>query len=132
MTASKKKCLSCKRLLQGRTDKKFCDDYCRSTFNNRKYILERGFVRNVNLLLLKNRRILAECLPKRTNTCPVNKEWLLSMGFRFNYFTHTQAAKEGAVYYCCYDHAYQWINDRELLVLKLTVNKQKAPTLSQD
>ena len=29
-----KKCLSCGKLLKGRVDKKFCDDYCRNNYNN--------------------------------------------------------------------------------------------------
>jgi len=29
-----RKCLHCDHVLKGRTDKKFCDDYCRNTYNN--------------------------------------------------------------------------------------------------
>ena len=31
-------CGVCTRPLRGRSDKKFCNDYCRNTFNNRKKI----------------------------------------------------------------------------------------------
>lgn len=27
-------CLNCDKTLKGRTDKKFCDDYCRNSYNN--------------------------------------------------------------------------------------------------
>ncbi|MFA6947300.1 MAG: DUF2116 family Zn-ribbon domain-containing protein, partial [Pedobacter sp.] len=30
-----RECLDCGAALRGRTDKKFCDDQCRSNFNNR-------------------------------------------------------------------------------------------------
>ena len=31
----KRKCLECQEILYGRSDKKFCGDYCRNTYNNK-------------------------------------------------------------------------------------------------
>ena len=30
-----RKCLECGTVLKGRSDKKFCSDYCRNTYNNK-------------------------------------------------------------------------------------------------
>jgi len=32
--AENKTCLACGKILKGRVDKKFCDDYCRNNYNN--------------------------------------------------------------------------------------------------
>jgi hypothetical protein len=36
-----KKCLACNKTLRGRADKKFCDDYCRSNYNNLQKIKDK-------------------------------------------------------------------------------------------
>lgn len=128
MPVTTKKCMTCGRPLQGRVDKKFCDDYCRSAYNNRKYTHERGYIRKVNHLLLRNRRILASYVLEEKENQPVPKELLYSKGFQFDYFTHTEIAEDGARYYCCYDHAYQLITEQELKICKLRGRKDNLPT----
>ena len=43
-----RECLTCGTELRGRTDKKFCDDYCRSAYNNKMGPRSSLYVRNVN------------------------------------------------------------------------------------
>ena len=44
------KCLQCdKPLLAGRSDKKFCNDYCRQAYNNKRKEAENREIRNINL-----------------------------------------------------------------------------------
>lgn len=119
MSVNTKKCMSCKLPLHGRTDKKFCNDYCRSAYNNRKYIRERDCIRHVNHLLLRNRRILASYVLEQKENKLITKELLYSKGFHFDYFTHTEIKEDGIRYYCCYDHAYQLITEKELKICKL-------------
>jgi hypothetical protein len=42
------KCLACDKPLKGRTDKKFCDDYCRNNYNNQLKAAKNNVVRNIN------------------------------------------------------------------------------------
>ena len=56
-------CLECGIKLLGRTDKKFCSDQCRNTYNNRLNKDETAYMKNVNRILRKNRRILKELNP---------------------------------------------------------------------
>lgn len=126
MSVNTKHCLTCGHSLRGRTDKKFCDDYCRSIFNNKRYIDEKGFVKKVNHLLLKNRRILASYVEGVKETEMVPKELLYHRGFHFNYFTHTAISKEGTTYYCCYDHAYHVVSEQELQICKLSTVKEST------
>ena len=99
-----KDCLECGEKIVGRTDKKFCSDYCRNSYNNNLNKDSKNLVRNVNNLLRKNYRILEELNPEeKTKT---TKSKLLSKGFSFEYFTSIYTTKTGTVYYFVYDQGY--------------------------
>jgi hypothetical protein len=111
-----KLCLTCSKPLKGRTDKKFCDDYCRNNYNNQLKSTTTNLVRNINNALGKNRRIL-ESLFGAEETAKTNKDKLLEKGFQFKYITHTYTNKKGNVYFFCYDIGYLPLdNDWYLLV----------------
>jgi predicted nucleic acid-binding Zn ribbon protein len=99
-------CLSCARPVKGRTDKKFCDDYCRNHFNNeRKARIERNMhVKRINAVLLKNRQILETLLAEETTCVKVSREQLQWLGFQFRYSTHTQVTENGKRIFFCYDY----------------------------
>ena len=97
-------CLECGEPLVGRSDKKFCSDQCRNTYNNRKKRSENNYMRKVDGILKKNRRILDSLLPGDKHT--VHKEMLLKQGFDFNFFTNIYTTKAGKVYYFCYEMGY--------------------------
>ena len=67
-----KSCLQCGDKISGRSDKKFCSDYCRNAFNNDQNRDVNNYVRNINNILRKNRRILAELnVPGITGGAPL-------------------------------------------------------------
>lgn len=99
-----KKCLECQHTFVGRVDKKFCSDFCRNIWHNRQNGILNNLMRNVNSILRKNRRILAECNPD--GKARINREKLLIMGFNFNYFTNIYKTNSGKTYYFCYDQGY--------------------------
>ena len=103
----KRHCLNCNNEIRGRTDKKFCDDYCRNVFNNHKKAGEphRDVVRNINNILLKNRRILASFLSNNP-TAKITREDLLGLGFNFNFYTNSYTTRTGKIYRYCYDCGY--------------------------
>ncbi|MFZ6011495.1 MAG: hypothetical protein ACOYXT_14190 [Bacteroidota bacterium] len=103
-TSSEKRCAECATLLKGRIDKKFCSDQCRATFNNRLNSDNNNYVRRVNNILRKNRRILLDLNPGGKNK--VSLERLKSEGFDFNYFTSMYTTKEGIRYFYCYEQGY--------------------------
>lgn len=105
----KSKCMECGFEIIGRSDKKFCSDQCRNTYNNRKKQDSNNFVRNVNGILRKNRRILEELNP--TGKTKVNFQKLKDKGFNFDYYTNTYKTKAGKVYYYCYEFGYLPIED---------------------
>ncbi len=99
-------CLACEKPVKGRSDKKFCDDYCRNNYNNALKSSGTNLVRNINNALGKNRRILASCIKKGEETGKANLEQLLQKGFLLKYGTHIYTNKKGDVYYFCYDYGY--------------------------
>lgn len=112
----KSKCLSCGEPLSGRIDKKFCSDYCRSTYNNRLNSESRKIVRNVNNKLKKNYRILQSInTDKKTKT---TRDKLLSKGFNFNYFTSIYRTKTGNEYYFVYDQGYLALENDYFAIVK--------------
>ena len=93
-------CLVCSKPVKGRTDKKFCDDYCRNNYNNQLKSDTINLVRNINNALGKNKRILEALLAKEDMT-KATKDKLLEKGFQFKYVTHTYTNKKGNVYFFC-------------------------------
>jgi Uncharacterized protein containing a Zn-ribbon (DUF2116) len=112
------KCLVCGKALKGRSDKKFCDDYCRSSYNNDLKSAANNYIRNVNNALGKNRRILESLLPATEEMAKANKEKLQRLGFQFKYFTHTYTNKKGTIYYYCYEYGYLPLENDWYLVVK--------------
>jgi predicted nucleic acid-binding Zn ribbon protein len=104
MNIEKKKCLVCEEPITGRSDKKFCCDQCRTTHFNRQNADQSKFMRNINNILRKNRRILEILNPNGKTT--VTKTDLLDEGFKFAYFTNEYKTKAGKTYRFCYEQGY--------------------------
>lgn len=105
----KKNCLECDEPITGRVDKKFCCDQCRNTYNNKLNKDTTNLVRNINNILRKNRRILAEFNPD--GKAKVKMSHLESKGFRQKYHTHVYITKTGNEYFFCYEYGYLILED---------------------
>lgn len=99
------RCAECGAILHGRSDKKFCDDQCRSTFNNKSYALEYKTVNSINRILLSNRRILGSLL-KGSDTS-IKWSQLLALGFNPDYCTAISRSKGNDLVYHCYEYKWQ-------------------------
>ncbi len=99
-----KTCPVCGDKIVGRADKKFCNDYCRNSYNNQLNKDSKNLIRNINNLLRKNYRILEALNPKdKTKT---TKTKLIAKGFDFQHFTSIYVTKTGTTYYFVYDQGY--------------------------
>jgi hypothetical protein len=116
----KKKCQFCDQTIQGRQDKKFCDDQCRSGFNNKIYTIHNKKMRYVNAVLKKNRKIL-ESVYFEKNISPITifESKIQELGFVLNFHTHIQELDGGETCTCCYDYGYISINKGMLAVIKV-------------
>ena len=106
-----KTCQLCKKTIKGRSDKKFCNDYCRNGYNNQSKSTQNNIIRNINHALLKNRKILKETLPEDCHLIKVKRERLLQLGYFFNYNTSVYKNKKGSIYYYCYDYGMMPLNE---------------------
>ncbi len=113
-----KKCLECGTEILGRADKKFCSDYCRNAYNNRKNKTANNLIRTTNNQLKKNWRILEKFNPEEKTK--IHKSKLIQAGFDFNLFTGIYTTKKQSVYYFVYDQGYLDIgHDFYMLVKRL-------------
>lgn len=109
-------CLDCGKTVIGRADKKFCDDQCRSNFNNREKTRLSEPIKKINAILLKNKRILDEL--NTEGKTKVAKLKLEKAGFNFNYFTHKHITQNGNSYTFCYDQGYLPLENQFYLLVR--------------
>lgn len=111
-------CLFCEKPVKGRSDKKFCDDYCRAAYNNELKSAANNYIRNVNNALGKNRRILESFLSETESTTKANRDKLIEKGFQFKYHTNILTAKNGNTYFYCYEYGYLPLENNWYLIVK--------------
>jgi hypothetical protein len=115
-----KKCLFCDKPVRGRTDKKFCHDACRNSYNNQQKAKANysGYIRNINNTLLKNRKILEGILPANEETAKASQDKLVQKGYVFKYHTHSYTNHRGNAYYYCYDYGYLPLENNWYLIVR--------------
>jgi len=118
MEPLEKQCLNCGKVLKGRADKKFCDDYCRNNHNNKQNSDKSQLVRNINNALLKNRKILSQLLAENEGMKKTTRQKLLDAGFHFKYLTHQYQNQKGQTYFFVYEYGYLPLENDWLLVVK--------------
>ena len=100
-----KKCLYCKTKIKGRSDKKFCTPYCKSSFHYQESLkVEASFFNRVDKQLKLNRKLLKSY--NKAGKSIVRKTTILKDGFSPKYFTHYWKNKEGDVYLFCYEYGF--------------------------
>lgn len=105
-----KTCPNCNNPINGRSDKVFCDDYCKSSFHYKKNkAAEQSFFEQVQKQLKLNRKILKQF--NKAGKATVRKEELISEGFNPKFFTHYWKNKKGDVYLFCFEFGFLSIND---------------------
>lgn len=113
----KKVCPECGDPVYGRIDKKFCSDQCRNAHNNKSMGYTNNYVRKINGILRKNRKILENLTPNGKSK--VHLKQLKKQGFDFEYNTNQYVTRSGNVYYFCYEYGYLKLeNDFYALVLR--------------
>jgi len=120
MFLEKRNCRRCEKQLYGRSDKVFCDDYCRNAYNN---TLNKGggtslHVRTYINHLKSNRNILERLAQGRTCPFNISKERLLLLGFQFQFHTHFSTEKDGLKIVYCMDYGYKELEDSQVIIVR--------------
>lgn len=98
-------CLYCGKELFGRSDKKYCNDYCKSAFHYEKdKNKEPTRFQIVDKQLKLNRRILSKY--NKAGKATVRKQVLIDEGFKPRMFTNFWKNKKGDVYLFCYEFGF--------------------------
>ncbi|MCK5847424.1 MAG: hypothetical protein KAG84_08290 [Bacteroidales bacterium] len=114
-----RKCLECGTEIYGRIDKKFCSDQCRNTFNNRMQAHQNKYIRKVNYILRKNRRIMEAIITNTDkNVKRVKRSTMLDKGFNFDYYTNIYSTKNNKYYYFSYEYGYNVLEDNYIAIVK--------------
>ncbi len=119
-------CLHCGKVVRGRIDKKFCDDYCRNAFNNRQNSDKNNLVRNINNALMKNRRLLESMIKPDEDLAKCPRQKLAEQGFDFRYHTHQYLNKKGQTYNFCYEYGYLPLEGDWMLIVRRSSKSNAA------
>lgn len=107
-------CINCGIRIRGRTDKKFCNDHCRSHYHNGLNRGRNNIFKEVNKILKKNTAILDRFIQK--GIYQMDKQTLIASEFNFNYFTNLIIGPDGDNFFGVYHYAYQ-LQDKEQVLL---------------
>jgi hypothetical protein len=122
-------CKDCGAVLgAGREDRQYCDDGCRTNFNNRKrregqktevqlsepeiamgpaMLTVPEYITRIQDILLENRAIM-ESLCDEDNAKRMKFRDLIGKGFNYKYFTsETEPTSAGNVYRFCFEYGYR-------------------------
>jgi len=100
-----RRCLNCDEELQGRTDKLYCNSYCKSSYHYKKIIEDdKSLFRTIELQLKLNRRLLKRF--NKAGKATIRKEVLIEEGFNPKYFTHYWKNNKGDVYLFCFEFGF--------------------------
>ncbi|AXY73834.1 hypothetical protein D3H65_07505 [Paraflavitalea soli] len=119
-------CPTCGKTIKGRADKRFCDDYCRNNYNNQLNSDSVNYVRNVNNILRRNRRILEETMEGVERATARSKAELAKKGYRFDFFTSIFTNKEKETYYYCYEYGFKEIAHDKCIIVRNKTQKLEA------
>jgi len=117
-------CLACGTSIIGRSDKRYCDDGCRNSYNNKLNSTSSNFIKKINTILKRNRRILEEMLGNEKMQ-KVPREKMLTNGFDFSFFTNQLSNAKGQVYFFVYEYGYLPLGDEWFLIVKQNIRSKK-------
>ena len=98
-------CLRCGTPFQGRIDKKFCCDDCRTDWNNERRRERDKKMREVNHILSANWKVLSDELRAGRSRRPAAE--LAARNFNFQIYTTQERRFPGRRTYWCYNLAYR-------------------------
>jgi predicted nucleic acid-binding Zn ribbon protein len=122
---TKKVCLDCEQPIQGRSDKKFCDDNCRTNFHNQQKQEEEKTIRQINSILKRNRSILIRL--SGMNNVVVDKKCFIEANFNFHFCTHTRIIQKNT-WTVIYDFAYYQSADEKVAIQRIVSEKISTNT----
>ena len=104
-------CAYCGEQLQGRADKKFCNQYCKSAHQYEQRKKTESLFLKIDRQLKLNRKLLKYF--NKAGKSVIRKKELIELGFKPGYFTYYWKNKQGKVYLFCYEYGFLEIQDKQ-------------------
>lgn len=105
MSSKKRVCLSCGKEIFGRSDKKYCDVHCKSSYQYQQSKEKQPrFYNKVDNQLKQNRKLLKQY--NKAGKATVRSSVLIEDGFNPNFFTHYWKNNKGDVYLFVYEYGF--------------------------
>lgn len=111
-------CKICKNKIVGRKDKIFCSITCKNTYHVKLRRVTKKEVKEIDIILHRNRSILLELMGKHKIQIKVNRIELEKKKFNFKYHTHSNINKYGKTYYHLYDFGWMAFSNDEVLIVR--------------
>lgn len=108
-----KNCFYCNKQLHGRSDKKYCDNHCKSAFQYSNRLKKEALYIQIDRALKTNRKLLKKYNAK--GRAVVRQSVLFGDGFNPKYYTHTWSSTSGNQYFFCYDYGFMPIQQKGVL-----------------
>lgn len=105
-------CPVCATEIIGRSDKKYCSVYCKSSYQYQKRKNGDSLFFSIDKQLRKNRSLLKKY--NQSGKSSIRKAKLLETGFNPKYFTHYWKSKQGKIYLFCYEFGFMEYEDKNV------------------
>ncbi len=99
-----RKCLECQELFDGRSDKKFCSQGCKSSYHYKEMKQSEVYYNSIDKQLKTNRKLLKYY--NKAGKAFIRKEIIINKGFNPTYTTHHWTAQNGNKYLFCYEYGF--------------------------
>ena len=109
-------CIRCGAPIQGRIDKKFCCDDCRTDYHNEQRRKREKDLREINGILSANWQILTENL--RVGRQRMSVAELAARNFNFQIYTASELRFPGRRTFWCYNYAYRISRSRIVQIVQ--------------
>ena len=115
----KTQCSICAVPMSGRSDKKYCSDACKNAHHNELRSPKADIVREIDLILHKNRDILKTLMQNAKNTkITIDRLVLEQAGFNFDRFTGIYTNSQNKTYYYLYDYAWMAFSLEKTMIVR--------------
>lgn len=112
-----KKCLTCGKVIKGRSDKQFCDITCKNAYHNADLAEGEKVYKRVLKILRTNRNVLKEVLGEKSSI-EIEMGKLVAKGFDNDYLTHMKDSGPGKQYYFSFDYGYRDQGNGKVKIVK--------------
>lgn len=112
------KCKICSKIIQGRSDKKFCSVKCKNYYHINLRRVSSVAVVEINKILHRNYSILLELLGKNKVQIQVKRIELDKMKFNYKYHTHYHINSHNKTYFYVYNIAWMEFSNDEVLIVR--------------